>query len=258
MEIFIPLMVAAIQSAGQILSSIASKAKDVASNYIFNKEIFESTIADLSEQLANLLNIASSDLKQEIREQSITDVVQELQAHVASIGELLSFVKTSQITPAMAERLITGGLLPLQVSLKKAEIRLRQFGRDDMRLFCHVVGTNALIAGYVYAGQNVPALQKDLEDSIYVFQKRLLDAIAQYNREIPWNKVPYLLTTDGVSDLFELYSSTMQGVEKSSPAGNARILHDPFVFSIVYCSECGSKGFSQNASTCPKCKRKFV
>ena len=113
--IFIPLMVAAIQSAGQVLASVASKAKETARNYIFDKDFFEDTIVDASEQLAKLLNIAAIDVKQEIREQSIIDVVQDLQAHVSAIGDILSLVKTSELTPAMAERLIIGGLLPLQV-----------------------------------------------------------------------------------------------------------------------------------------------
>ena len=87
-----------------------------------------------------------------------------------------------------------------------------------MRLFCHVVGIKTLITGYGYAGQNVPTLRKDLEDSIYIFQKRLLDAIAQSNREIPWKEIPHLLTVDGVSDLYELYNSTLQVVSKNLPS----------------------------------------
>ena len=214
---FIPLMVAAIQSSGQVLSSFIAKAKETAKNFVFDKEFFEDTIVKSSEQLANLINVASLNLKQEMREQSILDVIQDLQANVASLGELLSLAKTSEITPAMAERLVSSGLVPLKTSLKKAEIRLNQYGRDDMRLFCHVVGTNTLIAGYAYLGQTVPTLQKDLEDSIYVFQKRLLDSIAQSNREIPWSEVPHLLTTDGISDLVELYNSTLQNNGKTPP-----------------------------------------
>ena len=89
-SLFIPLMVAAIQSSGQILSSFVAKAKETAKNFVFDKEFFEDTIVELSEQLADLINVTSLNLKQEMREQSILDVVQDLQAHVASIGELLS------------------------------------------------------------------------------------------------------------------------------------------------------------------------
>lgn len=263
-------MVAAIQSAGPVLGSFISKTKDIADKHIFDKKFFENTIIDSSKQLAELIKVASFDLKQEMIEQSVIDVVQELQAHVASLRDLLSFVNTSEITPAMAERLITGGLLPLQVSLKKAELRLSQYEREDLRLFCHVVGTNALIAGYVYAGQGVSTLQKDLENSIYVFQKRLLDAIAKSNGEIPWNKVPHLLTTDGISDLYELYASSVQIVEKTSLTDNrketksqevaeiARIIQDPFIFSNLICSECRYKVFSRKVATCPNCSRKFI
>ena len=75
-SIFIPVMVAAIQSAGQVLTSFASKAKETASKFVFDKEFFEDTIVESSEQLAGLISIASLNLKQEMREQSILDVVQ--------------------------------------------------------------------------------------------------------------------------------------------------------------------------------------
>lgn len=292
-SIFIPLMVAAIQSTGQVLSAFASKAKEAASKYIFDKEFVENAIVDSNEQLAELISATSSELKKEMQEKSIIEVVQELQAHINSIGKLLGFVKTSEITPEMAERLITGGLLPLQVSLEKAELRLKHYGKDDMSLYCHVVGTNALIAGYGYAGQSVPTLQADLKDSIYVFQKRLLDSIAQVNvesnREIPWDKVPHLLTADGISDLFELYKSTLHGVEKSvliesysaeskrsetKPktsniikkrkdkklqefSGTAIKMRSYFMGSI-YCSECGYTGLQEEDSACPSCRRRFA
>ena len=160
-----------------------------------------------------------------------------------------------------------------------------------MRLFCHVVGTNALIAGYAYLGQNVPSLQKDLENSIYVFQKRLLDAIAQSNREIPWNNVPHLLTIDGISDLVELYNSTSSntgkssstrprpmlakdsGSEEKSESSNkkrkvremklpkvtdtARKLHG-FLSNSLSCSECGYKSVRYTDEICPNCNRRFV
>lgn len=268
----IPLMVAAIQSSGQVLSSFVSKAKQTASNYIIDKTFVENTVANSAEQLEELFHIKSSDLKKEIREQSIRDVVEELQAHITSIGKLLSFVKTSEITPEMAERLITGGLLPLQVSLEKAELRLKRFGKNDLRLYCHIVGTNTLIAGYVFAGQTVPSLQKDLQESVYDFQKRLLDSLAKTS-EIPWDKVPHLLTIEGVSELFELYNSTLRDNEKKivskgspSPAKKPKVevVEPPamklnsFFSNVLYCSECGYKGIERDTEFCPKCHRKFA
>jgi len=289
-SIFVPLMVAAIQSAGQVLASFASKAKGVASNYIFDKEFVNSTITDSVEKLSELVNATTSDLKEEMREQSIVDVVQELQAHTISIGKLLSLVKTSEITPAMAERLITGGLLPLQVSLEKAELRLKHYGKDDLSLYCHIIGTSTLIAGYAYAGQNVYTLQKDLENSVYIFQKRLLNLIApiiiQNNREIPWDKIPRLLTTDGVLDLLELYNSTFQSVGKGDLLRTHTTANQPelklktpstinnenveentgaarkmpsFLANAFYCSECGcSMGVNRDTLVCPGCKKTFA
>ncbi|MBI5295804.1 MAG: hypothetical protein HY869_10035 [Chloroflexi bacterium] len=217
--IFIPLMVAAVQSAGQVLPIFVSKAKDVANKHIFDKEFLEKVISDSTGQLSNLLDAASSDIKKEIQEQSIIDVVQDLQAHITALGKLINLIQSSEITPILAERLITGGLLPLQVSLEKAEIRLAHYGQDDMRSHCHIIGTSALIAGYVFIGQDVPSLQKDLEDSIRKFQKRLLDSIAKMavstGKEIPWEKVPYFITIDGMTDLFELYDSLLKSTGKS-------------------------------------------
>ena len=204
--------------------------------------------------------------------------MRNLQARISSLGHVLSLAKTSEITPELTNQLIRNEIVPLQTSLSKAETRLSKHEREDMRLFCHVVGIKTLIACYLYLGESVPSLQKDLEDSIYVFQKRLLDSIAQSNREIPWNKIPYLLTTDGVSELVELYNSTLQDNKKissiesisiaskdpneslkSSPivkksptvkkrkvrdmnlqntTRTARKLHGPF-FLLFSCSECG-------------------
>ena len=76
-SIFIPLMVAAIQSAGQVLSSFTSKAKEAASKFIFDKEFFEDTIVESSEQLAKLIDVAFLDLKQEMIELHIAQAVEE-------------------------------------------------------------------------------------------------------------------------------------------------------------------------------------
>lgn len=210
---FIPLMVAAIQTSGQVLSSFVSRAKQVANNYIVDKAFVESTVENSKEQLEDLLRIKSLDLKREMREQGIRDVVEDLQAHIASTGRILDFASSSEITNEMAERLITNGLVPLQVSLDKAKLRLQRYGKDDLRLYCHIIGTNTLIAGYVFAGQPVPTLQKELKESAREFQQRLLDSIAQ-NRKLPWDKVEYLLSLDGITDLYALYNSTMQAKEK--------------------------------------------
>lgn len=283
--IFIPLMVAAIQSSGQVLASFVSKAKAAASNYILDKEFVENTVIDSSEQLAELLNARSVDIRREIQEQSIVEAVQELQAHIKSIGKILSFVETSEITPAMAERLITGGLLPLQIALEKTELRLTHYGKDDLRLYCHVIGTNTLIAGYAYAGQSVPTLHTDLKDSIYSFQKRLLDAISQShqvsNLDMPWDKVPFLLTADGISELYELYNSTLavskkksqtdskvQKIEKPKREVKQKSKDDEefigyalkinsFFGNTIYCSECGYDGLKKSTLICPRCKRSF-
>jgi hypothetical protein len=207
-------MVAAIQSAGQVLSSISSKVKGVADKHIFDKAFVKNILSDSQEQLSDLLTAIASDLKQEMREQGILDVVQELQADINVLGKLLDLANTSQMKPAIAGQLIPNALIPLQKSLEKAQIRFKHYGKDDVNLYCHIIGTSTVIAGYAYLGQNMPTLQNELENSIYKFQKRLLNEIAQItiqnNQEISWERIPYLLTTDGISELYVLYNSTLQ------------------------------------------------
>lgn len=233
---FIPLMVAAIQTSGQVLSSFISRAKQVANNYIVDKAFVESTLENSKEQLEDLLRTKSLDLKREMREQGIRDVVEDLQAHITSTGRILDFASTSEITHEMAERLITNGLVPLQVSLDKAELRLQRYGKDDLRLYCHIIGTNTLIAGYVFAGQAVPTLQKELKESAREFQQRLLDSIAQ-NRKLPWDKVEHLLSLDGITDLYALYISTMLAKEKPArikePEESTEIIEPDYLVTMI-------------------------
>ena len=218
MALFIPLMIAAVNSSGQILTAFVSKTKETVaktketvSNYIFDKSFVEKVVLDSTEQLANLVNTTSVELKEEIRGQFILDVIQDLQANIISVGSLLKLAESEEIDPIFAERLISNGLYPLQVSLAKAEQRLKYYKKDDLWLYCHLVGTNTLIAGFAYLGQNPPALQKDLEKSIYLFQKRLLDSIAYMSTKsgtpIPWDRIPSLVKIDGVGELIELYNS---------------------------------------------------
>ncbi len=227
LQIFVPLMVAAIQSAGQVLSSVASKVKDVANKHIFDKTFVESIISESNDQLADLLKVATSDIKQEIREQGVIDVIQDLQADITVLGKLLDLANTSELSPAIAERLIPNALIPLQKNLEKARLRLNQYGSNDIGSYCQIVGTSTLIAGYAFLGQNVPTLQKELQNSIYNFQKHLLDEIAlitiQANKEIPWEKIPHLITIDGVPELYSLYNSTLEFAPKNKGNKNQLI-----------------------------------
>ncbi|MCK6568532.1 MAG: hypothetical protein L6Q45_12685 [Anaerolineales bacterium] len=222
----IPLMIAAVNSSGQILTAFVSKTKETVaktketvSSYIFDKAFVEKVVFDSTEQLASLVNTTSIELKEEIREQFILDVIQDLQAHIISVGSLLRLAESEEIDPIFAERLISNGLYPLQVSLAKTEQRLKFHKKDHLWLYCHLIGTNTLVAGYAYLGQNPPTLQKDLEDSIYLFQKHLLDSIAYTSTKsgipIPWDRIPRLVKTDGVDELIELYNSvTAENVDE--------------------------------------------
>lgn len=269
-SLFIPLMVAAIQSAGQVLSSAVAKVKDVANKHIFDKTFVENVVSSSNDQLANLLVAVASNIKQEMREQSVTDVVQELQADIMVLGKLLDLVNTSELNPAIAERLIPNALIPLQKSLEKAQMRLNQYGMDDMSSYCHIVGTSTLIVGYAYLGQSMPTLQKDLESSIHKFQKRLLDEIAQMtiqaNMKISWDAVPHLLTTEGIDDLYKLYNSATSYLKPSRPKPEKKIddgrgktvskIHNLYS-NKTFCSECKYE-VNKSASSCPHCHSRFA
>ncbi len=268
-SLFIPLMVAAIQSAGQVLSSAIAKVKDVANKHIFDKTFVENVVSGSNEQLADLLIAVGSNIKQEMREQSVIDVVQDLQADIMVLGRLLDLANTSELSPAIAERLIPNALIPLQKSLEKAQMRLKQYGKDDMSSYCRIVGTSTLIAGYAYLGQSMPALQRDLESSIYKFQTRLLDEIAQMtveaNMKIPWERIPYLVTVDGIADLYALYNSTLLIAEKhsggktteqqeqSTISSDLEILRvQKFGIEVIACPKCGTLN-SLALIHCEKC-----
>ena len=137
----IPLMIAAVNSSGQILTAVVSKTKETVaktketvSSYIFDKAFVEKVVFDSTEQLASLVNTTSVELKEEIREQFILDVIQDLQAHIISVGSLLRLAESEEIDPIFAERLISNGLYPLQVSLAKAEQRLKYYKKEDLWL----------------------------------------------------------------------------------------------------------------------------
>ncbi|MBK7318424.1 hypothetical protein [Candidatus Villigracilis affinis] len=104
LALFIPLMIAAVNSSGQILTAFASKTretvaktKEAVTNYIFDKSFVEKVVFDSTEQLADLVNTNSAELKEEIREQSILDSIQDLQAHIFSIGSLLKLAETEEV-----------------------------------------------------------------------------------------------------------------------------------------------------------------
>ncbi len=288
-SLFIPLMVAAIQSAGEVLSSAVAKVKDVADKHIFDKSFVENVVSSSNDQLANLLLAVASNVKQEMRAQSVTDAVQELQADILVLGKLLDLANTSELNPAIAERLMPNALIPLQKSLEKAQMRLKQYGMDDMSSYCHIVGTSTLIAGYAYLGQSMPTLQKDLEGSIRQFQKHLLDEIAQVtiqgNMRISWDEVPHLLTVEGIDDLYKLYNSATSHLkpspvepsplEPSPPKSPSKPSHPKpgkkveddqgktaskihnLYSDTTYCSECKYE-VKKSASSCPHCHSRFT
>jgi hypothetical protein len=300
MQLFVTLMSSAIGFAGQVLSSVIAKLKGATSEQAsisnqmvigfdsqqFDKTFLEGVIKDSTTKIAELLEATSNDLKQEMREQRVREAVQDVQAHVAALRQLLSL---REMNPQLAIQLVVSALNPLQVSLEIAKLRLRDHDKEAVWQYCYVIGTSALIAGYAYLGQDMPSLREDLEETIRQVQVRMLDSIAQLmipaKMNIPWGQVSRLMTVDGISELSELYYVTAQSVNKENSQATPNTLAamgGPYVPSVkpvrsvkqeegpthvsktfnafsgsATCSSCG-KNVKLNATACPNCHSIFT
>ena len=88
---------------------------------------------------------------------------------------------------------------------------------------------SALIAGYAYLGQDMPSLREELQKSISQTQIRMLNSIAnmmfQSHLEIPWERIPQLMSIDGVTELSELYISTARVWNHDNPKNTPSSTH---------------------------------
>ena len=123
-SIFITLMTSAINFAGQVLSKAIYKVKDAANEHIFDKSFLEKTIADSTHKFEELLNSKSDEIKQEMKDQRVRESVEDVQARVASLRQLLGFTNMAEMNPQLAAQLIISALSPLHVSLEKARLGL--------------------------------------------------------------------------------------------------------------------------------------
>jgi hypothetical protein len=271
-SIFVALMTSAISFAGEVLSAAISKVKDVASDHIFNKSFLEKTIADSTHKFEELLNSKSNEIKQEMKDQRVRECVEDVQARVASLRQLLGFTNIAEMNPQLAAQLIISALSPLHVSLEKARLGLRDSGKEDLWPYCQVVGMSALIAGYAYLGQDMPGLREELQKSIRQTQIRMLNSIAnimfQAHIEIPWERIPQLMSIEGVTELSELYMATARVWEHDrpenveNPIGTESYQQTATKILNMYtghlsCSLCNSI-VDRNVSSCPRCRAVFA
>jgi hypothetical protein len=282
MQLFVTLMSSAIGFAGQVLSSVIAKLKGSTSEQAgisnqtiigfngqqFDRTFLEDVIKDSTAKIAELLEATSNDLKQEMREQRVREAVQDVQAHVAALRQLLSL---REMNPQLAVQLVVSALNPLQVSLEIAKLRLRDYDKGDVWQYCYVIGTSALIAGYAYLAQDVPSLREDLEKTVRQVQVRMLNSIAQLmipaKKNIPWEQVPRLLTIEGIYELSELYTLTAQNAKREDsqarPKASAPVEGPTYASKqinmysgLATCSSCG-KNLKKDLTACPHCHSIF-
>lgn len=217
-QLFLPIITSSIEFAGKVLSahigkpfqpkdsSVKSPEKEKLVSYEFDKKFLESAIENSTQNFNKLLEVSSKAIIEEMKKERTKDAVQEVQANVTSLKQLLQI---EIIDEKIAIQLIVGALNPLQVSLEKARLRLLDYGYDEIWQYCFIIGTSTLLAGYAYLGQDIPQLRNELQSIILKSQISVLNEIALIiipnQKTFPWEKVPHLLTPQGVDELVNLY-----------------------------------------------------
>lgn len=189
---------------------IPKESVAIVKEQVLNKQFLQNVIVQTYEHFSRLLDQQTDTIINEIQIQQIRYAVNDVQAHVQALQNLLELNTIDD--PILAIQLVTTALNPLQVSIEKARLQLEDYEGQEVWQYCHIVGTSALIAGFAFLGQDMPLLRQSLDKTIKRIQLHLLDEIAikmlQSQEEFPWEQVPYLLTYEGVDRLLELYQKT--------------------------------------------------
>ena len=139
---------------------------------------------------------------------------------------LKTLLQTKQLDANLVTQLVVQSLNPLQVSLEIARLRLQESSDEQTWQVCHLVGLNALIAGYAFLNQDVSHLQEELQQVIGVAQKKMLDVaafgmLAKGMQEseapkapFPWERVSWLLSPEGAEDLLQFYLPVAEELEQ--------------------------------------------
>jgi energy-converting hydrogenase A subunit M len=274
--IFVPLLTEAIKFAGSILSDLITKpksqnnaesVKEVTNNqynitqnnvtlindHILDKNYLQDVIGRTSQHLANLIQATTQDILQEIRKQHIQLAVQEVQARVNVLTQLLNL---QNLDPNIVMQVVTSSLNPLQVSIEIARLRLMDHGEKEAWRLCYLTGTSALLAGYAFINQDMPFLKEEVRASMKEVQIMMLDEIGRHTfsqgNSFPWDQVPFLLSLDGIDELLRLYSVTIRASNQGAinVLGSSYSLADPGSEGYT-----GARSYSPAYSpySCPTC-----
>lgn len=221
--IYINLLTECVVFARSVFSSCAVRFKEEIQlnpseasiqNQTLDEARFHEIINESSQHFDRLIDEYTQAIINEIQRLRIKDAVQELQARVNALKSLLSY---HEMSPNVATQLVITALNPLHVSLEVVKLKLEdienQSRGQEVWVFCRIVGISVLIAGYKFLGQDMPALQRELEEEIRAMHREILDDIASIasKGDIPWEDVPHLLSLDGIEDLAKLYTLLKAG-----------------------------------------------
>lgn len=202
--IYIQLLTECIVFAQTVFSSSSSGLKG-------NEFCLEEIINKSNQHLDKLISEYTKIIINEMHCLRVQDSIQDLQARIVSLKHLLNY---QEIDSNLAHQLVITALNPLNVSLEIVKLKLgdleEQMGSEVYTL-CYVTGISALIAGYKFLGQDIPSLQKKLEQEMQVAQKNILDEIAVIasKGDIPWENISYLMSPEGIEKLAELYETLL-------------------------------------------------
>ncbi len=214
---YAPLLIEAIKFAGTVLSALTKKsempqlsAPEVQPPANIDKQFLQNVIDKATWNLSNLIKVTTDNIIQEMKRQYILSAVQEVQAQVTVFRQLLC---TDSIEPNLAKHIVLTAINPLQVSMERARLRLREEGKEEIWNLCYLTGTTTLVAGYAFINKDSDKLKKELESKMQENQIMLLDDIARKtfaaNHKFPWVKVPFLLSPEGTDDLSKLYNTVI-------------------------------------------------
>lgn len=178
---------------------------------VLDKEALKRIINETNQHFSKMLESHTGEIIKAVQRQRVQDAVQEVQARVNALKVLLN---AQNIDPNLTMQLVISALNPLQVSLEVAKFRLQDYGDPRTWQFCHIVGASALISGYAFLGQDVSHMVVELEEAMYETQKQVLNEaavkIVASQKEIPWERVQFLLLPEGADELLELYNSVTE------------------------------------------------
>lgn len=181
---------------------------------VLDKKFLTDVVDKTVEKLSILLNKQTVQFFYILEEHQIRGAIQELQARVSALKTLVNY---TTLDPNIATQIMVSSLNPLQVSLNIVEIRLKDAGQNELWEYCYVVGNSALLTGYAYLGQDLPALREELEDHLKIIQNKLINQVAREiiisGGEIPWNEVPSMLKPENAYKILDLNKSYQQSLQ---------------------------------------------